>query len=117
MILQLFVFLFVVSFILVGIGLWRTEHSELSIIGFFFLFLLSFTILNSQLEIKTGETVTTTYTYDVDNSTLLSDVAVKQYDYEEYGSHMLGFWIIVGSILGVIILLVSLKRTNWRNQE
>lgn len=116
MILSLFAFLFAVSFSLIIIGLWREQHSELVLIGFLFLFLLSFTLINSQLQIKSGETTSTEYTYD-NSSVLVYENAVMNYDYDEYGSHNLGYWIAVSSMIGFIITLVSLRRTNWGRQE
>lgn len=117
MILSLFVFLTVLSLSLICVGLWKFEHSELALIGFLFLFLLSFTLLNSQLQIKNGENITETYTYNENSSNVAYTDSVSAYNYDYYGSHMIGFWMAVSSVIGVIIIIVSLKKNNWGRGE
>lgn len=60
------------SLILITIGLYKQqEHSEFCLIGFFFLFLLSFVLMGNNLEYQTGQTVQITYSYS--GSTLISE--------------------------------------------
>ena len=71
MLLEVFGMLTVVSLFLVALG-YFVETKVLSTVGFFFLFLLSFMLINGTLEHKTGEVMTpntgtngttTTYSY------------------------------------------------------
>lgn len=131
MIFGLYLFLLALSFLLVIIGLIKTEHTELTVIGFFFIFLLSFTILSNNLEFKTG--TTESYTYDclccdenrVSNSSLVCDgnstnlevTSITVNDvYTPYGSHNIGYWLALASALGLAITFYSLKNTRWKKE-
>jgi hypothetical protein len=125
MILVLFGFLLALSFILVIIGLIKTEHTELSIIGFFFIFLLSFTLINNNLEYSTGENTTISYSY-INNSLKIepwtpnyiinTSKETKIYNYTNYGNHNIGYYLALASALGMSIVLYSLKNTRWKKE-
>lgn len=59
--LTLFVVLLSLSLILIAIGLFRPEHTELALVGFVFLFLLSLVLIVGDLQYKTGYTERLTY--------------------------------------------------------
>lgn len=136
MILTLFLVFLVLSLILIALGLFRTEHTELSLIGFFFLFLLSLVILGGQIQYKTG----VIYNYgclccgeyldeeqrpifgahncsDVTNSSLVITSMSDNYETWEGGgtlSHTVGYWMAIASVAGFAGVLWGLARTNWR---
>lgn len=131
MILVLFGFLLALSFLLVIIGLIKTEHTELSLIGFFFIFLLSFTLINNNLEYKIGSTESYTYSClccdenRVSNSSLVCSSnstnlvvtdTLNSDVYGSYGNHNIGYYLAVASALGMAIVLYSLKRTRWKEE-
>ena len=118
MILTLFLALVGISVILIIIGLLKPSHSEQAIIGFFFLFLLSFTIMNGTLEIPSGENSSIDYTYEQhvfppneDLHLINNTKETTVYSYENYQSHQMGFWFIVASAVGMIGVIVSLRGT------
>lgn len=70
MLIELFVILLVTSLALVIIG-YAVDLRILAVVGFFFIFLLSFTLINNDLEYETGASLsfsgnstTVTYTYN-----------------------------------------------------
>jgi hypothetical protein len=50
--------------VLIALGLFRPEHTELSLVGFVFLFLLGIVILNGQLVYKIGTSTNSSFDYD-----------------------------------------------------
>lgn len=70
MLLTVFLTLGGLSLVLVTLGLAAPAHGELTIVGLVFLILLSLVLINGNLEVKTGEVSTVTYSYN--GSTLIS---------------------------------------------
>lgn len=112
-----------ISLLLIGIGLFKAEHTELPLVGFFFLFLLALTILSGSVEYKIGTETNMSYSYDVSNTTLLS---TQEFSYDLYDvvnfdgsltSKIAGYWLAIMSAVGFIAVLVGLGRTNWQNLE
>jgi len=108
-----------IAFILIGYGLRFPEHTELSLIGFVFLFLLSMLIINNQLTFIIGTNTTSTFTYGaVGNNTFLTNSFEENlniYGETSMGgalSHTLGYWLAVGSIIGFIGVLLGLKNSG-----
>lgn len=118
-----------IAFILVALGLYRLEHTELSLVGFLLLFLLSMVIITGNLEYKTGETEVyvygdnyTSYHWDYDYSSPpgLSETNLfhknTTYIYSPYEdssgfftTHNFGYLLAVMSIIGMIGSFVSIK--------
>jgi len=78
----LFTTFIIISCIFIALGLFRLEHTELSLVGFVFLFLLSMVIIGDNLTYQTGETVTISNTYDLYNDSviLLNSTEVTTFD-------------------------------------
>jgi hypothetical protein len=111
--LTLFIIFFILSLIIIFLGFYRTEHSELALVGFVFLFLLSFLIIGNDIQYKTGVNTTTLYTYD--NATLNSTTEVSTDMYSPFTatsgfSHSFGYWLAVASIIGFVGVIVGLGR-------
>lgn len=114
-----------ISFILIALGLFRIEHTELSLIGFVFLFLLSMVILNGQITYKIGTNTSSNFTYTPNasgtNITLLTSSFEEVTDI--YGpitlggalSHSLGYWLAIASIIGFIACILGLKHSRGYN--
>jgi hypothetical protein len=107
------------AFGLIALGLFRTEHTELSLIGFVFLFLMGLTILNNGIEYKIGTNTTSNFDYStVGNYTLLTSSFESQSDI--YGtidlggnlSHTIGYWLLIGSFVGFLGVIMGLKH-SW----
>jgi hypothetical protein len=112
-----------ISALIITLGLYRTEHSEFVLIGFFFLFLLSFTLINGNLEYQTGESSLERYFYQPDNITLVAVELNTTYTYstfsdetELFNTNRAGYWLAVISGLGFAITLFSFKRMRWSQQ-
>lgn len=105
MILELFIVLITVAIILIALGYYM-DMSELSVVGFVFLFILSsFVLLPRNLELKTGEQVIT-------NSTI-SNITTSQisYTYEKYNdntTHYIGYFLSIISALGMIFIIIRM---------
>ena len=115
MLLTLLIIFLVLSLLLIALGLYRPEHSELSLVGFFFLFLLSLIVIGGDIQYKVG--INETYVYD--NITLdyiTSRDLYATWDGEavySYGgtlSHLIGYYMAVASAVGFIGVLVSLRK-------
>lgn len=128
-----FITLLVISLIIIALGLFRQEHSELAIIGFLFLFLLSFSF-NNGIEYKTG--VNETYEYEClccsnglptsspgicnENSTnLVVSKVIKVDNYEKYNpsgffGHLISYYLAIGSFIGFVAVLIGLKFTRFK---
>lgn len=98
---------------LVFIGFF-TEVSAISTIGFFLLFLLSFTLINNNLEYQSGYQESwmkdvrccsniTNYAYDT-NTVTFSYTSVSD-------TRSMGIYLAVGSAVGMILVLIS--GTDW----
>jgi len=121
--LTLFVVFISIALLLVTLGYYRQEHTELVLIGFFFLFLLSFTLINGALEYQSGETALSQYTYGSDNVTITSISLQTNYTYssfddntEAFNTNRAGYWLAIIAGLGFALTLFSIGKTNWRKQ-
>jgi len=118
----LIVFLFI-SFILITLGLAFREHTELSLIGFVLLFVLSFIVIGNDIQYKTGENLTYYCAYA--NGTIQEDPncgtnsslypAIKTDLYTEWSgdgtfSHTAGYWLAVISVLGFAGVLLAARK-------
>ena len=108
--------------VFVALGLYRLEHTELSLVGFVFLFLLSMVVIGDNLTYQTGETTNITNTHAVVNGTtvLTFSSEVTTYDYSIYQdtsgfftTHNFGYLMAVLSIIGAIGSFVSIKPENF----
>jgi len=135
MYLILFITFLVISLVLIALGFYKTEHTELSLVGFLFLFLLSLVVLNGQIQYKTGialnygclccgyytdqergEVFGAINCTETDNSTLVVISNTDIYETFDSGgtlSHIVGYWLAIASLIGFIAVLIGLKNTNW----
>lgn len=115
-----FIIILAISIILIIIGLIIREHTELSIIGFAFLFMLAMILITSDIQRKTGENSTVEYIWGCDNYTsnttiiyIMAASESKENVYETYAeslSRTIGYWLAVASIVGFVGIIVSLRR-------
>ena len=111
MILTFFLFFIGLSLALIALGLFRSEHTELTLIGFVFLFLLSLVILFSNITYKVGEQTNTSFFYTV-NATINYTVENKVDIYTPFtdtNTHNFGYWLAVLSVVGFIGSLLGLR--------
>lgn len=104
------------SLILITLGLFRNEHTELALIGFVFLFLLSFLLINNDIQYRVGYDTNTTYTYTDGNLSLTEETTRDVYTTSTMGgslSHSFGYWLAVISIVGFIGMILALKKEKW----
>ena len=139
--LTLFVVLLILTLILIALGFYRQEHTELSLVGFMFLFLLSLNLMLGTIQYKIGYDVNTTYDYDclccfatesqrenstgiceegsIENSTMVmtsSHIENRDvYDTFTAGdtlSHITGWMLAVMSVIGFIGVLAGIRITD-----
>lgn len=121
MILPMFIVLLVLSIILITLGFFKSEHSELSIIGFIFMFLLALTIINGEITYKSGETTNISYSY-LENSTAINNTQktmIYNYDPIEFDGnlqHLIGYWLAIVSAVGFGIMFYSLRKTRYKEE-
>lgn len=114
MILTLWTTLALFSLVLIVIGLVKPDESAQAIIGFFFLFLLSFPLINGSLEIETGANITTTFSYDVSGN-VNGSLQNVDYDYtlwKDTTSHNIGYWLAIASSVGFFGVLFNLDKVK-----
>ena len=122
----LFCVLVGLSLILIGLGFYRPEHTELPLIGFFLLFMLSLLIINQDIVYNSGENITTQYNYFECPLPQSQDILInytvetitKNYEplqMEGTLAHTFGYWLAIASAVGFIAMLLSLKKTRSFN--
>jgi len=107
-ILTLFGFLVGFSLVLIIIGLTKPTESAQALIGFFFLFLLSFQILNGTLTYESGAVISHSYLYS--NASLTSSQETVTYSYVPFQDHTFGYYLAIGSAIGFFGVIFSLGR-------
>lgn len=125
MILYIFLIFVAIAVVLIFLGFYNQEHTELPLIGFLFLFLLSLNLLSGSIEYRVGEYENVTYTYDntsFANLTLNTTHSETRYVYDDYvgeglTNQLAGYWLAVCSIIGFIGTLISLKNQFRRGQD
>lgn len=137
MILSLWITFVSLSLIMIVIGFARPEHSEQALIGFFFLFLLSFSIINNDVQYVIGENTSTYYVYGRnftgyhwdysdplelptnpadDTAYLFHENTETNILYADFGNHDLGYWLAIASAIGMAGILWNLKK-NHKEKE
>lgn len=129
--LWLYLALLVISLILVALSLYRNDHAELGIVGFTFIFILSFVMIAGDIQYKVGVNETNTYgclccvdgvVYDDgdcgDNSSLQIVYTEKMNIYDTFTaggvlSRTVGYWLAVLAVVGLIGIFVSLKAEGF----
>jgi hypothetical protein len=118
----LFCIFLAISFILIAMGLYKPEHTELSLIGFVFLFLLAFVVLNQDITFIVGTNTTSSFNYTENltsqNLTLLTssyESVIDVYAPITLGgalSHTIGYWLVIVSVIGFIGVILSLRKSE-----
>jgi len=102
MILELFITLIAISLILVVLGYYM-RMTELSVVGFAFLFILSsFVLLPRNLEYKNGAS------YVTNGST--STITYNYATYDDTTTHYFGYFLSIISALGMIFVIVYMVK-------
>ena len=134
MILELFIVLITVAIILIALGYYM-DMSELSVVGFVFLFILSsFVLLPGRLQYKVGETIEnhpacmscnnitfyytnpetnrTTLTSHTTNETIsyiASSTITNNYtSFNDSTTHYIGYFLTIISALGMIFVIIRM---------
>jgi len=127
----LFIVFLSLSLILITLGLIKSEHSELALVGFGFLFIMSLIIINGDIQYKTGFTELYQYgdnytgyhwDYDYDDppgvkeTNLFHRNQTNTYSSMEdisiagnFFFHLVGYWLAISSVVGFVGVLASLK--------
>ena len=140
--LTLFIVFLVITLVIIFLSFYAPEHSELGLVGFLFLFLLSLVILGGDIQYKTG--VNETYTYGClccvegivigqpynesqggcssENASLevIGVTKVDQYATFTAGgtvSHIVGYYLAVASLVGFIGVILGLKSQFKQRRE
>ena len=131
MILTLFGFFLFLSLVLIIMGFVFKDHTELTLIGYLFMFLLSFVVIGGNLEYKTGSTETYSYSSlccdgtRVSNSSLVcasnsTNLVVDQKNviesyqkYDDNNTHYFGYYLALISGLGFAITIWSIKQRSY----
>jgi len=110
-ILGLYAFLIGICLSLILVGLFRENESGFALIGFGLLFILSFVLINGELEIEKGANITTSFSYDVDGSISDStqDIDYSYNKWDDSTAHQIGFWIAILAAFGFIGMLFAIK--------
>jgi hypothetical protein len=111
--------------VLIGLGLflvWLSYYSKealYSLVGFTFIFILGlWTILPGNLQLQTGENISTSYSYT--NGTLTSANEVNVYNYtsvQDSTSRFFGIWLCVLSACGFAVTLFEIKGAKKKKGE
>jgi uncharacterized Tic20 family protein len=118
MLLQIFILMMSVCLCLIALGLYAREHTELTLIGFFLMFMISFTLIGNNLEIKTGGNSTTNFIYANTSSLALNYTHTSSIDiYNPYAfsgtlSHTIGYYLLVASAVGFTMVFWNLKKSQ-----
>jgi hypothetical protein len=134
MYLILWVVFLVISFIIVTIGLFRPEHTEMALIGFVFIFLLSLNLEVGTIDYKMGTNISyaclccdnseqaARYGTNVklcdtpDNSTMVKISEIDIYETWNGGGtlgHLVGYWLMIMSIVGFVGVLLSIRAQRF----
>ena len=132
--LTLFIVFLILTLLIITIGLFRPEHTELALVGFLFLFFLSLIMMLGDIQYKTGINETMTYSClccdaqegaiecsDAENASLVvtSIESVNTYTTFEGGgtfSHTVGYWLAIASFVGFLGVILGL-RSQFKNEE
>jgi len=118
MIFGLYITIALFCVILVILGLALSEYGGLAMIGFAIFFIISVIMLTGNIEIKSGESLLTNYTYN--GSNILSTEETMSYQYTDWSdkySKQIGFWSLIGSAFGFIFMLFSINKSKRKEAE
>lgn len=120
MIIELFVLFVVISFVLIYIGLTKPTESAQALTGFLFLFLLSTTLMTSNLEYSTSEQTNTSYIYNINSSDINTTIETTAKIYSKYddttgifNTQRVGFYLAVASVIGFVGVIISIKSNGF----
>ena len=133
MILALFGVLMALGVIFILLGFIAREHTELALIGFFFLFLLSFQLMNGTLEYETGTEEIYIYgnNFSGNHWDSINPIEPRPQDptmaylfhkeitiqYANYENKTMGIYLCIVSVFGMVILGANIKKLKWRNDD
>jgi hypothetical protein len=113
MILWLFLGMVAIALVLIIIGMLKPTESAQALIGFTLLFILAMVVLTGNLSYPVGNTSNITVTELGGNITKISQNDVTHYQtYSESTTHNIGLYLAIGSAVGVIGVIVSLRRNR-----
>lgn len=102
--------------VLIVVGLARPTESAQALIGFFLLFLLSLSFLNSGLDYKTGYTESYDYLNISNPSDLHVNTIITTDNYTTYENHNMSLWLTFASAIGFIGVIFSLAKIRWSRE-
>lgn len=114
-----FCVLLAIAFILVTLGLLHPEHTELSLVGFIFIFILSLILLNGSLEVVGGTTTNSTFTYTPSGNLTLLTSSTEEVEniyvpvsLEGNLAHIIGYWLAISAGIGFAGILISIRHSR-----
>ena len=115
MLLEVFGVFILISLALITLGFLKEHYSEQALIGFIFLFLLSVELLSGSVQYVSGTNSTTYATLEIINDTTnMTSLHTQEVDtltsFNDSVSHRLGYYLAVGSFIGLISVIISLRR-------
>ena len=127
MLLSIFALLVGISIVLIVIGLAKTTESAQALVGFFFLFLLSFNLIDGTIEYVSGYDEYyvygnnfTGYHWDYDynsNPPATNDSylfhSIREDTYASYQNRTMGVWLALLAGFGFAGVFFSLNPTKW----
>lgn len=116
----LYTILLIVALIIIAIGLFKSEHTEMALIGFVLLFLLAVTLEAGSVTSQTGDATNSSFSYSVvGNYTLLTnstETVAYIYTPIDMGgtmSHVVGYWLAILSVIGFVGVLIALRAQRF----
>lgn len=112
MILSIFLLVIGIALALIVTGVILEDYA-VQLVGFSFLFISGTLLLAGSVEYKTGEDITTTHQYILNNTLLNSTQQSNVYQYADFNdstSRWFGIYLMVVSILGSAVIFTRLKQ-------
>lgn len=116
MYLTLWVVFLALGLLIISIGLFRPEHTEMAIIGFVFLFLLGLNLETGSIDYKIGTQTNLTYSNLTGQQLVITEDTKDIYETFTAGnisSHIIGYWLMVMSVVGFIGILISIRAQRF----
>jgi hypothetical protein len=118
MILEIYLVLIAISVIMILIGLIWSYHSEYTLIGFIFMFLLGLMLSQGSVTYKIGSGTNTTFSYN--DTQIIKQTEIETYNYSVFNdtnSHLFGIYLCFSSAAGFVITLTTLTGFKWGKKK
>lgn len=107
MITELFIPLVVLCLVLIFAGFIFKTHTELAILGFVFLFVLSTQLSQGAVQYRTGSNITASIGYNGTSASVISQsIDYKYVPFNDATSTMIGKYLSYGAAFGFVIVMI-----------